>query len=112
MKHAIENFLGNSKDAEGRKFLVFETTCGLKVRFPDGSEIDEDQPVDDRRGGRPWCPECHPDRCVARLKDEDGGGVALHPELGELEEDKDTDGAVLAEDRGEEEVIAEEVDER
>jgi hypothetical protein len=108
VKHALEKFIGQRKD---NKNLVFETTCGLRVQFPAGSEIDEDAPIDDRKGGAPWCAECHPDKVVARLKDEDGSTVALHPELGELEQEEG-DGTTLAEDRGEEEVISEEVDER
>lgn len=106
MKHALETFVGQHKQTGE---LHFDTTCGLRIRFPKGAEISEDEPIDDRKGGK-WCPTCYPDKCVARLRDEDGADASLHPDLGELEQEGD--GTVMAEDRGEEEVLAEEVDER
>lgn len=102
MKHAIDAFVGKGKSGD----LYYDCTCGVRVRFPGDGEVVENEPINvgPERG---WCPACFPDKVAAQLRDDDGNSIALHPELGELQQEGD--GTTLAEDLGEETVLKEEV---
>lgn len=95
MKHAVVEFHG--RDKAGMHYYV--TACGLRLRLR-GPVEDESQPVDMAGDGPGWCPVCHPEQVQQNLE-----GASLHPEIGALE----SDGSVIAEDLGDEEVIAEEI---
>jgi hypothetical protein len=102
VKHAIDVFVGQGRSGAN----YYDLVCGARLRTAPEQEVVENEPIEGG-GGRGWCPVCFPDKVAAQLQDEDGNGIALHPDLGELQ--RDGDGTVVAEDRGDEEVIAEEV---
>lgn len=95
MKHAIAEFLGQSRKDS---LYYYSTDCGLRIRLREPAE-DESIPVDVPGEGA-WCPVCHPEHCQQQLE-----GASLHPDVGGLEVDDD----VVAEDRGDEEIIKEEI---
>lgn len=102
MKHAIAEFAGY----DGHENAHYELVCGARIRFAKGADVVENEPVNAGPGAG-WCPTCFPEKAVAQLRDEDGGAVALHPELGELQQEGD--GTVIAEDLGDETVLNEEI---
>lgn len=102
MKHAIEAFLGYDSSENAH----YELVCGARTRFAKGVDVVENEPIN-AGPGTGWCPNCFPEKAVAQLRDEDGGAVALHPELGELQQDGD--GTTIAEDMGEETIMNEEI---
>jgi hypothetical protein len=102
MKHAIDIYVGRRQDGA----VVYELACGKRVVFPGTAEVIENDPVD-VGGDRGWCPDCFPEKVVAQLRDEDGNSVALHPELGPLQQEGD--GTTVSEDLGDETVLKEEV---
>jgi hypothetical protein len=102
MKHAIDAFLGN----DGHGNPVYSLICGSRIRFPANAEVTENEPVS-AGAERGWCPTCFPDKVVAQLRDDEGVATTMHPELGEIEQEGD--GTTIAEDRGEETVLNEEV---
>jgi hypothetical protein len=89
MKHCVDEFI----EQQGSKFR-YSCVCGRCISTPqplpeDGDGIEVEVAAD----GPGSCPECFPERVVAKLD-----GVALHPDLGGLE----TDEEVVEEDHGEE----------